>query len=142
LPLAQQFPDRKVVALFFDEPTPNEIYRALDEKIVSVETLFKWGYGTGGNTKVIEGEEYAKTVFGFPFPGDIKPIADLVTREGYQPNIVVLDLLKTFGSHGAPYLKLVDEKPKCLFPLNPRCPEFRQFGVYGSRAAPLSLPQI
>lgn len=127
-PLALQNPSRKVFAVFYDESTPNDIYDSLNAHSVGMESLFKWGYGTGNNTGVIEGAENFKVVYGHPLPNDTKPLCDELTRiDGQAGSITVRDLRIHVGKHGKPY---INTKGECLFAM--RDPALFSYGVQPS----------
>ncbi len=90
-PLAQMFPDNKIIIIYYDEPTPNELYVILN-KHRHTRTLHKWGYGTNAEAPKIEGAEYFETVYAYPLPNDIKPICWGETPCEAQSNILVRDL--------------------------------------------------
>jgi hypothetical protein len=132
IPVALQNPDSKVVVMFYDEETPNNLYDSLHASGFSMKTLFKWGYGTNPNAGVIEGAENFNKVFGHPLPNDIKPICHDITRRTRQEGAVsVVDLRVKIGHHGQPY---ISGKNECLFPLRDA-----ELSVYGSRNNPVPL---
>lgn len=116
-PLAETFPDRDVIVVFYDEETPTELYDALAEREFGMESLQKWGYGTSEKAGRIEGAHNFNRVFGFPFPNDTRELApycnSLTPRE--EQDVIVKRLTTETGSHGAPYLT---EGNKILFPLS------------------------
>ena len=133
LPLSQQNPNRQVVAVFYDEETPNKLYDGLKAKGFGMETLFKWGYGTGNNTGVIEGAENFRATYGHPLPNDTQPVCADITRIGGQRgNVQVVDLRAETGSHGKPY---ISPKNEILSPL-----PHKDLQVYGVRHAGPTRP--
>jgi hypothetical protein len=73
-PLAQLFPDTKIIILFFDEDTPNALYQSLaNEKLT--HSLHKWGFGINPQAPKIEGAELFQKTYAFPLPQDDKPLA-------------------------------------------------------------------
>ncbi|MDD3371663.1 MAG: hypothetical protein PHE27_07565 [Alphaproteobacteria bacterium] len=114
-PLALQNPNRKIVVVFYNEGTPNALYDGLCEAGFGMASLYKWGYGTDPRAGVIEGAENFKKTYGFPFPGDVRPLCDDLTRRGGQAGtVIVKNLRETKGPHGKPY---ITEKNECLIPL-------------------------
>lgn len=95
-PLVQQFPDRNVVILFYDEETPTELYDGLTMKGFGMTTLFKWGYGTNPTAPRIEGARNFQNVLAFPFRNDAKPICHDITVAEDQSDVV-----KVFKLHEA-----------------------------------------
>ena len=93
-PLAQMFPDNKIIIIYYDETTPNELYTTL-QKYGHTRTLHKWGYGTNPEVPKIEGAECFESVYAFPLPNDIKPICWGETPCEAQNNILVRDLRGT-----------------------------------------------
>jgi hypothetical protein len=142
VPLALQHPDRKVVAVFYDEETPNKLYDSLNESGFRMDTLFKWGYGTDSNAGVIEGAESFGLVNAHPLPNDIKPVCTELTRmTGQKGDLHIVDLRTEAGTHGKPYISSGNE---CLFPLDSELLGYGQRGdpTSSSRAAkPAQPPQ-
>lgn len=103
-PISRQFPKRPIIIAFYDQATPRELYATLDDGIVPIKTLHKWGFGTNPDAPRIEGAIHAEKVIGFPLPNDIKPVAYDITKRGNNANVEVVKLTETFGRHGAPYL--------------------------------------
>lgn len=96
IPLAEYFPQNKVFVIFYDEPTPFNLYKTLHKHNPALmHTLHKWGYGTDPTAPKIEGAEYFQTVYASPLPNDTKPVCydntDL-PAPGEKQNIVVVDL--------------------------------------------------
>lgn len=115
VPLALQHPNRRVVAVFYDEETPNWLYGSLRAESFGMETLSKGGYGTDPNAGVIEGAENFRRVNAHPLPNDIKPVcAELTRKTGQKGNVHIVDLRTEIGPHGRPY---ISPKNECLFPL-------------------------
>lgn len=93
-PLAEKFPNQEIYIIFYDEPTPVELYKAL-AATGRTATLHKWGYGTTPEAPRIEGAEFFKTVYAFPLPNDTKPVCwfDTAPQDGKPAsNIQVVDL--------------------------------------------------
>lgn len=91
-PLAEVFPDNRVIVLFYDEETPNQLYAALRRQ-GHTRTLHKWGYGTEPSAPKIEGAEFFDFVYGYPLPNDKKPVCWEETPLASQPqDIQVVDL--------------------------------------------------
>ena len=91
-PLAEAFPDNKVLILFYDETTPNELYATL-KRYHHTRTLHKWGYGTEPSAPKIEGAELFDFVYAYPLPNDQKPVCWYETPLADEPqNIQVVDL--------------------------------------------------
>lgn len=124
-PLSFQFPNRQIFVVFYDEPTPNALYKSLAEKFGKTKSLFKMGYGTNPNEGIIEGGEFFDVVYAHPLPSDTRPIChDLTKREGQQGTVEIIDLRTLIGPHGKPYL---NDAGECLFPLShPALFQYRQ----------------
>lgn len=115
VPLALQNPEKLVVAMFYDEETPQQLYNALADARTSLATLHKWDYATQPNAAKIVGAENFKKTLGFPSADGSTPIgADLTPKEDQSGIVRVIDLTKEFGKHGAPY---IDIAGKLLFPV-------------------------
>lgn len=104
-PLAEKFPDRKVIVLFYDEPTPTSLYDALalgyPEGMVS---LHKWGYGTDSEAPKIEGAHNFSKVLAFPLPNDEKPVCyDITVAEDQSDVVQVVKLTEATNAAGQPY---------------------------------------
>ena len=114
LPLALQHPERSIFVAFYNETTPNELYRALAYEVnADLYTLHKWGYGTTPDAPKIEGSEYFGITLGFPLPNDKKPLCyDLTPAEGNN-NVHVFKLTEPNGRQPA-YLST---EGKMLFPV-------------------------
>jgi hypothetical protein len=95
-PLAEQFPDRKVVVMFYDEETPKELYEGLALKGFGMTALFKWGYGTNPDAPRIEGAHNFQNVLAFPFMNDAKALCHDITVAENQSDVV-----KVFKLHEA-----------------------------------------
>ncbi len=87
-PLADQFPNRDIVILFYDEATPTELYEALSLKGFGMTTLFKWGFGTKPDAPRIEGAGNFENVLAFPFLNDDKAICHDITVAEDQSDFV------------------------------------------------------
>lgn len=91
-PLAELFPDNKVIVLFYDETTPNQLYTSLNRH-GHTRTHHKWGYGTDASAPKIEGAELFECVYAYPMPNDQKPICWNETPLADKPqDIKVADL--------------------------------------------------
>ena len=115
-PLAIMHPDRKVVGVYYNEPTPTELYNSLSGYM---ESLHKWGYGTDKNAPKIEGVQPGEKVFAFPFPADGRPLCHEITAHEDQSGFVqVFNLTKQVGKHGQPYLVPTENfESRVLFPV-------------------------
>lgn len=92
IPLARKFTDRQVIIIFYDDPTPTNLYHALSQHGIT-KTLHKWGYGTEPNAPKIEGAEFFEKVYAFPLPNDTKPVCYYETALPTEPQKVeVIDL--------------------------------------------------
>ncbi len=105
--LSGLFPNRSVVAVFYDEQTPHELYRGLSQNGFGMRSLHKVGYGTTPNEKPIVGAEFFEWVYACPLPHDAKPFMYNDTRDvnsnDRQPDVVE-KLTEVIGPHGSPYL--------------------------------------
>lgn len=117
-PLAEQFPDRKIIVVFYDEETPNALYEdlAATGKADQKDTLHKWGYGASENAPVIEGAECFSETFAFPLPSStekITPYSWITTRgtDGQKGKISAVDLRDTEEGLG-----LINRLNQILFP--------------------------
>lgn len=91
-PLAEVFPDNKVIVLFYDEETPNKLYASL-QRHGHTRTHHKWGYGTEPSAPKIEGAELFDRVYAYPMPNDKKPVCWEETPLADEPqDIQVVDL--------------------------------------------------
>lgn len=72
-PLAEMFPNNKIIILFYDEATPNNLYKALKGQ-GHTRTLHKWGYGTTPDAPKIEGAEFFEHIYAYPLPNEQKPV--------------------------------------------------------------------
>lgn len=86
--LNDQFPNRHVVIMFYDEETPTELYEALSLKGFGMTTLFKWGFGTKPDAPRIEGAGNFENVLAFPFLNDAKAICHDITVAEDQSELV------------------------------------------------------
>ncbi len=141
LPLAAQFPARRIVVLFYDEGDPATLYDGLAQSgAVAMRSLHKWGYGATPDAKPILGAESFENVLAFPFPGStahIKPVFWDVTPEGQQGHVRVVDLSRFEGPHGAPYLSAQN----CiLFPVGAAFAPYRQPAGQGGAASSALRP--
>lgn len=106
-PLAKTFPDNKVIVLFYDEATPNQLYAWLSKNQMT-HSLFKWGYGTVTNAPKIEGAEFFNDVYAYSSLPNATPICWHDTPHVDQKNIIkVVNLCD----------KLITPEYKCLFSL-------------------------
>lgn len=118
-PLAEAFPNNKVIIIFYDEKTPNKLYELLAKNEVT-HTLYKWGYGTEPNAPKIEGAELFSVVYGYPLVNDPKPICWEDTPVVDQKNIIkVVDLRG----------KLITSERKCLFALPESLKDYQDASV-------------
>lgn len=106
-PLAEAFPENKVIILFYDEKNPNKLYELLAKNKMT-HSLYKWGYGTEPNAPKIEGAELFGTVYGYPLVDDIKAICWEDTPVVDQKNMIKVADLRG---------KLITPERKCLFAL-------------------------
>lgn len=91
-PLAEHFPNRQIIVVYFDEQTPTKLYQKLQQRQLTI-THHKWGYGTSPTEPKIEGAECFEAVCGFPMPDDSKLICYKNTPVASAPqNIIVVDL--------------------------------------------------
>lgn len=107
-PLAEAFPQNRVIVMFYDDKTPNELYAFLSKNNIT-HTLHKWGYGTQPELPKIEGAEYFQHVYGYPLVDDLKPVCWQETPSAEQQNVEVADLRNV----------LITTDRKCLFQLPP-----------------------
>jgi len=92
IPLAKTFPELKVIVMYYDEETPNELYQSLHRKS-HTRTLQKWGYGTDAQAPKIEGAELFDFVYAYPLANDVKPICWHETPQASSPQqLTVIDL--------------------------------------------------
>ena|SRR3990167_3800497 len=97
-PLTDKFQDRQLIIIFYDEPTPTNLYRALSQQGLT-KTLHKWGYGITPQEPKIEGAEYFDAVYAFPMPVGHKPICYHETDLQSEPQkIQVVDLRSKLAS--------------------------------------------
>lgn len=127
-PLAEAFPNNRVIIMFYDEKTPNKLYELL-EKNGMTHSLYKWGYGTEPNAPKIEGAELFSIVYGYPLVSDTKPVCWENTPVVDQKNIIVADLRG----------KLITPACKCLFPLPKSLKDYQDASVIGCQF--LQIPQ-
>lgn len=92
VPLHLLFPNTPIFIIFYDETTPNTLYKALN-KAGFTKTLHKWGYGTTPQSPKVEGAELFDSVYGFPLPNDKEPVCFRETKLPSEPQkINVVDL--------------------------------------------------
>lgn len=105
LPLNELFPDREIVIVYYDKPTPADLYRTLFQEGINLESLHKWGYGTDPKAAKIEGAEFFNRVLAFPTPNDIKPVCyDITAQEDQSAVVQVIKLTEEKGLDGKPYI--------------------------------------
>ncbi len=106
VPLALQHPETQIIGIFYDEETPEDLYEYLStQSSLSLESLFKFGYGTNPDAPRIEGATHFRRVFGFPFPNDAKALChDITVAEDQSDTVIVENLAEEKGLHGAPYI--------------------------------------
>lgn len=99
-PLTKTFPDRELIIIFYNEPTPTALFEALSKQRPGLtKTLHKWGYGTGPTEPKIEGAESFDTVYSFPMPNGHEPICYHQTeRQTVPQKIQVVDLRDKLAS--------------------------------------------
>lgn len=115
IPLALQNPEKLVVAMFYDEQTPKQLYDALADARNALATLHKWDYATQPNAAKIVGVEDFRKTLAFPsLDGSIPLGADLTPKRDQSHIVDVVNLTEEFGKHGAPY---IDKAGKVLFPV-------------------------
>ena len=110
-PLAEVFVGQPIIAIFYDEKTPKELYEKLAAHGLT-RTLHKWGYGTSLAAPKIEGAEFFEMVYGFPMPNDIKPVCYDQTAIAEEPQQIIVDDLRDvlINSHN----KVLFELPETL----------------------------
>ncbi len=122
--LSALFPKRPVVAIFYDEQTPYELYKFLYDNAFNMKSLHKVGFGTSADEKPIIGAEFFEWVYAYPLPFDAKPVMYADTRDvnaqDVRPNLVE-KLTEVIGLHGSSY---ITTKGKLLFPLPEALQEF------------------
>jgi hypothetical protein len=113
-PLALQHPTRDIAVAFYDEETPEELYRTLKHDVgADLISLHKWGYGTAPDAPKIIGSDNFDFTLGFPLPNDKKPVCYGVTPVEDQPHVNVFRLTEPVCGKG-PYMS---EQGKILFPV-------------------------
>lgn len=134
LPLALQNPERDIYVVFYDESTPEELYRTLRHDLgCDLMTLHKWGYGTTPDAPKIIGSDHFDFTIGYPLPNDIKPICYDITPKDSNTHVSVFNLTKT-----GPYLST---EGNLLFPVkHPSLDRFTQKGVDEARALSALAP--
>ncbi len=117
--LSALYPDRPVVAIFYDEQTPFELYEDFYVRDFSMNSLHKVGFGTSREDKPIIGAQFFNLVYACPLPFDEKPVMYKDTRDTVstdrQPDFVE-KLTEVNGPHGRPY---ITKDGKILFDLPP-----------------------
>jgi len=139
--LSAQFPERRVIILFYDQPDPAQLYNTIAAGgMTRIANLHKYAFGVpqgpDQSVKKILGAEAAETVYGFPLPKDTAHMHSPfwnVTPEGGQKDYTVIDLTREHGPHGAPYLT---DDNKILFPAVPLLEKFRPNAGAAQGAAP------
>lgn len=118
-PLAEAFPENKVIVMFYDEKNPNKLYELFAENNIT-HSLYKWGYGTEPNAPKIEGAEFFDVVYGYPLVDDTKPVCWQETPIVEQKNIIkVVDLRG----------QLITSDRKCLFSLPESLKDYQDSSV-------------
>lgn len=118
-PLAETFPNNRVIVMFYDEKTPNKLYELLAKNKITY-SLHKWGYGTEPNAPKIEGAELFHVVYGYPLVMDTKPVCWEDTPVVDQTGIIkVADLRGT----------LITSERKCLFALPENLRDYQDSSV-------------
>lgn len=118
-PLAEAFPNNKVIIMFYDEKTPNKLYELLAKNEIT-HSLYKWGYGTEPNAPKIEGAELFNVVYGYPLVNDTKPVCWEDTPVVDQKNIIKVADLRG---------KLITPERKCLFVLPESLKDYQDASV-------------
>lgn len=117
--LAETFPHNKVIVMFYDEKTPNQLYELLAKNKMT-HSLYKWGYGTEPNAPKIEGAELFEVVYGYPLVDDLKTVCWNDAPVVDQNNIIKVADLRG---------KLITSERKCLFPLPESLKEYQDSSV-------------
>ena len=114
LPLINEYPNRHVVIVTYDDDTPTALYDALAESGLKMATLHKWGYGTDPNAPRIEGAYNFSTVFAFPMPNDERPVChDITVREDQSGVVEVIRLTDRLNhKYCEPYILPNGQLPK------------------------------
>jgi hypothetical protein len=123
VPLAWEFSDRTIVVVFYDKPTPADLYNMLASEALVMESLHKHGYGTDPKAPKIEGAGNFHRVFAFPLPNDTRPVCHELTAVEDQSAIIrVVKLTDEMDAHGRPYLHAPDSPPSAAAakPATPR----------------------
>lgn len=118
-PLADAFPNNKVIIMFYDEKTPNKLYELLAKNKMT-HSLYKWGYGTEPNAPKIEGAELFSVVYGYPLVNETKPVCWEETPVVDQKNIIKVTDLRG---------KLITSERKCLFSLPDSLKDYQDASV-------------
>ena len=105
-PVSKQFPEHQIVAIFYDEATPTELYEYLEANSpILLNTLFKFGYGTDPKAGDIEGADCFDSVCAYPFPNDARALCDdLTKRTPNRAHYEVYKLTEEFSANGQPYM--------------------------------------
>lgn len=127
VPLQEQFPDRNIVVLFYDQETPTALYDALSTAGHNLKTLHKWGYGTNPQAAKIEGTDFFAKTLGFPMPDDSKPVCYEITDLQDQTGVVqVTKLTEAKGANGKAY---IDQTGKLGFDVASSLKKYQQPAV-------------
>lgn len=128
-PLAEMFPNRKVVVVFYDEKEPAQsrtqsdlgLYDALNEKMPNLlQTLMKGGWGTSAKEGEIVGRNLFRFTFGIPLPHDTAHLApycagqNAMTPGPQQDSVNVTRLTSMNNIFGR---QMMTEANKALFKL-------------------------
>jgi len=113
IPLAEKFPHRQIVVMFYDEETPTALYDFLAEQgNVNLRSLHKWGYGTNPEGPKIEGAHNFGRVFGFPLPNDTKPVChDITVCEDQSEIVEVIKLTEAQNDIGTSFFPAPNPQP-------------------------------
>ena len=126
VPLAQLYPEREIVVIFFDTETPAPLYARLAGEGLNLKSLHKWGYGTDPDPDApgIEGADNFTAVFGLLLPNNVRPVCHDITTANSRTNAVnVKDLKVEISAHGQPY---ISTEGKVLFPVPPELKSYHQ----------------
>lgn len=96
IPLALENPHFYIRAGFYDEGTPEALYRMLSSiPTLEASSLHKWDYGLKKDGPKIEGASHFKDVIGFPLPkdGDKALCHDITVAEDQTDKVKVFNLL-------------------------------------------------
>lgn len=90
--LSKTFSDRQLIIIFFDEKTPANLYRALQQHHLT-KTLHKWSYTTNLQTINIEGVQYFNNAYVFPMTNVKKtPLSQNANSCAQLQKIELIDL--------------------------------------------------